>query len=215
MSIAFEWAPVIVLGVLATFDLVARYLAFGRLESVAIDIAFVATAFNATQLVTFLVSMVGRDVGRLETLGLTTLLGRVAISALAAVGLMVTHTVLRRRAENIFNEVVKQLYNQITSAHDKKILEAVKGSLRRSVPLTFIGSSVTRSTKVRQGKYIWRKDVAEALDTVAAPRTRRSTTIAPVDPDSFLLPKGIRVTWLIGFGLFALVAATSTVVVIS
>lgn len=206
MEFHFEWLPLIFLGFTTLVDLIFRYLAFGRLESIALDIAFFATAYNFAEFIGAIVD--ARRGITVDTEAVWQWTQRVGLSIILLLILVFLHRALSRAVEAQANRVFDRAAESL-SVRERKLLDSARPALERSVLLTFVGTQWTESLRLREGKLNWRSEVADVLNNVIAPANarRKNNPVEHVRPDEFLLPRRTRMIALAGFavlGTFAL-----------
>jgi hypothetical protein len=198
-----EWATLAGLAGATIADLMLRYFAFGRFDSVAIDIAFFTTAYSGVEVGKYLDSQESERIW-LERFGW----GAVCLLLLGA-----AHVFFRLRVEDqaraIVNTVsvgISKLPRTSAAVKDRRRqeLKAAEPLIVRSVLLTIVTNDTPE--RVREGKTDWRAQAADFLNTFGVEKV--------VHQSDFLLPIWHRRALLVAFfvlGAIALIAPVLTV----
>jgi hypothetical protein len=196
----WDWALLFGLGIVTFFDLSFRWLAFGRVESAAIDIVLFTSVYAAVES-----AHVRPDEVWLQ---------RLIVNAVILIALLITHRFntdqLKRMVSTRLEEIQEDLCSRgdVGEAMGAQVarLNAAKRLAERNVVLA-LEVPVFRDRYVREGKATWRSELCELLNAVSPIEPSTKTGIRrPWKVTDFLLSATRRWIILVGFSLGALIA---------
>ena len=180
-----NYLPLLIIAGVVVADLILRYFIFGRLESVAIDVALFSTIYCAVELIrAFKEESPNQDEPRfwfikfVATLIITMCLGSI-------------HRSSESELKKVVEDIIADTKNKTNSARVKQQIDVSKPLVMRSILVSF----TPPESMLRLGKRNWRAEAAHLMNSLADLKDEEQ-----VQQEELTLPRHRRYFGLIVFG---------------